>query len=244
MAELRSALDDACGGRGRLFLLTGPPGIGKTRLADEVATHAASSAMAVLRAGCWEGAGAPAYWPFIQVVRSALGGIDQDDDALLKLPSLRNDPRMAQDPAHSSPTLTPGPRHLHSHSHSRRSILSRHASGCSTRSPAVVRDMAGLRPLMLILEDLHDADQPSLLMLRFVVGQLRNAPVLMLCTYRDVEVQRSPVLSRLIGDLTREGIQVPLFALSREDAARMIEERGRRAAQPQVGIGYSSGDGR
>ena len=51
-----------------------------------------------------------------------------------------------------------------------------------------------------------------------------------LCTYRDVEVQRSPALSQLIGDLTREGTQVPLFGLSREDAARMIAERA--GAQP------------
>ena len=85
---------------------------------------------------------------------------------------------------------------------------------------------------MLILEDLHDADQPSLMMLRFVVGQLKNAPVLILGTYRDIEVQRSPALSQLIGDLTREGTQLPLSALTREDTAQLIE--GRAGAPPSL----------
>jgi predicted ATPase len=84
LAELRARLEDARTGRRRFFLVTGEPGIGKTSLADEVARRAESSAMAVVRAGCWEGAGAPAYWPFIQVIRSALGGIEHDQGDLLK----------------------------------------------------------------------------------------------------------------------------------------------------------------
>src|SRR5580704_19391809 len=107
MAELCTALEDACGGRGRFFLVTGPPGIGKTRLADEVAAHAVSSAMTVLRTGCWEGAGAPAYWPFIQVVRSALGAMPHDDDAALELPLIGNGTHAAQDLARMLPELLP-----------------------------------------------------------------------------------------------------------------------------------------
>src|SRR6266567_504361 len=78
LAETFSGLEDARGGRGRFFLVTGEPGIGKTRLADQVAMHAAQCAMTVLRAGCWEGGGAPAYWPFIQLIRSALSVSDPD----------------------------------------------------------------------------------------------------------------------------------------------------------------------
>ena len=57
-------------GRGRLFLISGEPGIGKTWLADEVARHAAERGMRVAWGRCWEGGGAPAYWPWVQVLRS------------------------------------------------------------------------------------------------------------------------------------------------------------------------------
>jgi predicted ATPase len=55
LRELQAGLDEVRSGRGRFFLVTGEPGIGKSRLADEVAEHAASRAMLVLRAGCSEG---------------------------------------------------------------------------------------------------------------------------------------------------------------------------------------------
>ena len=78
VAELCSGLEDARRGRGRFFLVIGEPGIGKSWLADEVARRAESSAMVVVRAGCWEGAGAPAYWPFVQVLRAAPRIADPD----------------------------------------------------------------------------------------------------------------------------------------------------------------------
>src|SRR5207249_3852155 len=60
LAEIRSAIDDALAGRGRILLLTGEPGIGKTRLADEAALRAASNGMRVRWGRCWQGGGAPA----------------------------------------------------------------------------------------------------------------------------------------------------------------------------------------
>jgi predicted ATPase len=78
LAELCAGLANARSGRGQLFLVTGDPGIGKTRLTDQVALYATSQAMIVLRAGCWEHDGAPAYWPFIQVIRGALQAFDRN----------------------------------------------------------------------------------------------------------------------------------------------------------------------
>jgi len=72
LAELRAGLDDAIGGRGRLFLITGEPGIGKTRLTSELATRANQGGAKVIWGRCWEGRGAPAYWPWIQVVRTCV----------------------------------------------------------------------------------------------------------------------------------------------------------------------------
>jgi eukaryotic-like serine/threonine-protein kinase len=76
LAELRAGLDDAIDGRGRLFLLAGEPGIGKTRLADELARLAGARGVQVVWGRCWEGSGAPAYWPIIQVVRACVEGRD------------------------------------------------------------------------------------------------------------------------------------------------------------------------
>src|SRR5271168_2562712 len=74
LAELRAALDETIGGQGRLFLLAGEPGIGKTRLADELARVAVAQGVQVLWGRCWEGGGAPTYWPLCQVIRGCIEG--------------------------------------------------------------------------------------------------------------------------------------------------------------------------
>ncbi len=233
VAELRAGLDDARASHGRFFFVTGEPGIGKTRLADEVAGYAASSGMAVLRAACWEGDSAPAYWPFIQVVRSALGAINQHQEAPVTPLGGRHEPRITPDLAQLVLELQ-GQSATTAQS-ARPSLDPEQARFRLFDSVAVaLRNLAGSGPLMLLLEDLHDADQPSLMMLRFVVGQLKRAPILVLGTYRDIQVQRWPVLSRLIGNLVQEAAQVPLSALSREDTARMIEGRAGTPPSPRL----------
>jgi len=53
-------------GRGRVVLLVGEPGIGKTRLADELAQRAVTRGVRVAWGRCWDGGGAPAFWPWVQ----------------------------------------------------------------------------------------------------------------------------------------------------------------------------------
>ena len=72
LAELVAGLDDAFARRGRLFLLEGEPGIGKSRLAEELAAHARARGARVLVGRCWEAGGAPAYWPWTQSLRAYL----------------------------------------------------------------------------------------------------------------------------------------------------------------------------
>ena len=76
VAELVSGLEDAAGGRGRLFLIAGEPGIGKTWLAERVAEHATSRGNRVVWGRCWEGGGAPPFWPWTQ----AIGALAEDHD--------------------------------------------------------------------------------------------------------------------------------------------------------------------
>ena len=70
LAELTAGLDDAAGRHGRLFLLVGEPGIGKSRLAEELITAARARGALVLVGRCWEAGGAPAYWPWVQSLRA------------------------------------------------------------------------------------------------------------------------------------------------------------------------------
>jgi tetratricopeptide (TPR) repeat protein len=232
LAELGAGLEDARHGRGRFFLLTGDPGIGKSRLADELAADAARSGWAVVRGGCWEGAGALAYWPFMQIIRAALRGSRRADQT--GQPSVHRMPPLPLELAQLVPDLLPAAAPQPAVS-SQPSINPEQARFMLFDAVArLLRELSHLKPLLLIIEDLHDADQPSLLMLRLVVRELKDAPVLTIGTYRDIEVRRSPILAQLIGELTREGTPVPLFALSREEAARMIEARKGTPAVPRL----------
>src|SRR5207249_306609 len=73
LSELRGALADAMAGLGRLMLVLGEPGIGKTRTAEEVGRLASSQGALVLWGSCPEDLRAPAFWPWIQVLRGLVG---------------------------------------------------------------------------------------------------------------------------------------------------------------------------
>jgi tetratricopeptide (TPR) repeat protein len=68
VAELLAGLEDAIGGRVRLLLIAGEPGIGKTWLAEHLAVHAGGRGARVLWARCWEAGGAPPFWPWTQML--------------------------------------------------------------------------------------------------------------------------------------------------------------------------------
>jgi eukaryotic-like serine/threonine-protein kinase len=172
MELLLAGLRDAVSGRGRLVLIGGEPGIGKTRLADEFSVLAAGDGASVLWGRCWEAGGAPAYWPWTQSIRSllrhldadALAGYVGDGGAHLTqvLPELRLQmPGLPEPPAASSETA--------------RFQLFDAVSGFLDRA---ARD----RPLVLILEDLHAADVPSLLLLRFAAVELGASRIFVLGT--------------------------------------------------------------
>jgi tetratricopeptide (TPR) repeat protein len=221
LAELQAGLDDAIAGRGRLFLISGEPGIGKTRITNELATGASDRGARVIWGRCWEGHGAPAYWPWIQVVRSCVG-----DPASERLGVLLNSdageviellPEIAQR-RRSSPVVA-----------RMRALPSSDPEQARFRlfdsAARLLKNLAATGPLMIVVDDLHDADQPSLLMLRFVARELRDARILVVGTYRDTEVRRSPALAKLMGDLGREGISLPLAGLSKAEVAQFVMGR-------------------
>ena len=70
LAELTAALDDALSGQGRLVMLVGEPGIGKTRTAQELASYAENRGVRIFWGRCYEDEGTPPYWPWVQSIGS------------------------------------------------------------------------------------------------------------------------------------------------------------------------------
>jgi len=216
MAELRSGFEDARSGRGRLFLLSGEPGIGKTRIAHELASIAMARETRVAWGRCWEGGGAPAYWPWIQVLRACVGKLDREQFGALAGEGAREIAQIVPEFRQWFAALeAPGTQPLAAEQ-ARFRLFESVAS--------LLKTYAQSEPLVMILDDLHEADQPSLLMLRFVARELPSARILIVGTYRDVEVRRSPELGRLIGDIIREGRQIPLAGLRESEITQLVRE--------------------
>ena len=194
LRELLEALDETAAGRGRVVLLGGEPGIGKSRLADELATHARERGYQVLWGRGWEDAGAPPYWPWVQALRSYLRSNDAADvrqqlgegaaDVAQMLPELRD--------------LFPDLRHPPETG----SASARFQLFDSTAT--LLRNAARVRPVLVVLDDLQAADAPSILLLRFLASQLSDMPVLIVGTYRDVELTPEHPLTSAIAEMARE----------------------------------------
>ena len=213
MAELCAGLEVPASDRRRVLLISGEAGIGKTRLAEEFASYAASRGTRVVWGRCWEGGGVPAYWPWIQALRTLLADSD------LKLPKISASAELAQ----LMPELRVASENPNAAATSARSDPEQARFRLFDSVTSLLKDAARLQPLMLVLDDLHDADQPSLLMLQFVARELGGSRVMLVGAYREIELRRSPALSKLIGEILRDGHQLPLAGLSREEVARMIE---------------------
>ncbi|HLX04436.1 MAG TPA: AAA family ATPase [Candidatus Binatus sp.] len=225
LAELRTGLEEASAGHGRLFLLSGEPGIGKTRLAEEISNDASARGMRVVWGRCWEGGGAPAYWPFIQILRACIADRDGEDlDALLGS-GASEIARLIPELRLSLPSLEEAKAATDSES-ARFRLFDAVAT--------LLKNVARIQPLLIVIDDLHDADQPSLQMLRFVARETKGAPILILGTYRDAEVRQSPELGKLIGDLIREGRPVSIPGLSQAEVGEFIERSAAKKADDKL----------
>ena len=202
-------------GAGYLVLVAGEPGIGKTRLAEELASVAGEHGARVLWGRCYEGEGAPVYWPWVQILRAH---VRERDPAVLRAELGAGAAEIAQlvaDVRDRLPDLSaPVPAEP---AHARFRLFE--------AITTFLCNAAATRPLVLILDDLHWADTPSLRLLQFLRHELRTSRLLVLGTYRDSEVDQGHPLTETLVALAREPTttRIHLPGLGAADVARIIE---------------------
>lgn len=174
----------------------------------------------VLWGRCWEAGGAPAYWPWIQSLRALVRVLDHE--ALRELVAGRG-ADLAQILPELQERLPELPERPPASPETARFRLFDALSG-------FLRRASEDRPLLVVLEDLHAADTPSLQLLQFVVGEASGSRMLVLATFRDMEVTRDHPLSASLSELARAQAttRISLAGLSRNDTGRLIETIARR----------------
>jgi DNA-binding CsgD family transcriptional regulator len=204
----RAAFSRMLVGRRQLVLISGEPGIGKTRCAEALADVAEDQGALVLWGRCHEEAGAPPYWPWVQILRSYVDASSLDE-VRLTMGTAAND----------IAALVPELVEISHRSHSTPGAIV-DASSARFRTFDAIRQFFHQAtqqvPIVLVLDNLHWADAPSLLLLEFL-QELPRSRLLIVGTYRDAEASaKTPLLSTL-GGLSRDSDvqRVHLTGLSR-----------------------------
>lgn len=227
LGRILGALEAAAEGHGRLVLLAGEPGVGKTRLAQEVSSRAWEGGSLVAAGRCYEAQGGVPFYPFLDALSALYEGAPQEarEGASGRWPYLT---RLLPD---QFPSRAAAP----AESPEEQQLLLRAVTG-------FVREVSASTPVALMLDDLHWADGASLDLLAHLARHTRADRVLVLGTYRDVEVGRGHPLRKVVRDLDREGLveRVGVRRLDREETAALMADRleGAEVSEEFIGLVY------
>lgn len=215
LERLRAHWKSALAGNGTVALLAGEPGVGKTRLAREFARANAIDGATVLFGRCDDGIGVP-YQPFVEALSDFITALT-DDELGARLGPL------AEELGRLAPQLRSRVAGL------RLAATSDAASEEFRLFEAMagwVCSLAREAPVVLVVDDAHWAQQPTLLMLRHLTRKIRTSRVLIVVTYRDTEVDRAHPLSKVIGDLRRDANveRVALGGLNQDEVSEFVEQ--------------------
>jgi hypothetical protein len=203
--RLTRVLDEALAGVGRLALISGEPGVGKTRLAIEVLEIAERRGAQSALGACWDGAGAPGLWPWVQVLRGLRAARTDDgwerlfqsgDDALTRL-------------------LDTDARHASADFHLFEATLQLLAYLCDER------------PVVIFLDDLQWADPASISLVEFLHRHAVHLPLLLVGTYRADEVARPHHPQQAgIANLAEKALAIPLAGLDNDGIRKLRQNYG------------------
>lgn len=209
------AVDDAHTGQPRMAMLVGEPGIGKTSTAREFTEYAEAQGSQVLWGRCYESIGMPPYWPWVQAIRTYVR--DSDPELLRSVmgAGAGDIAEIVPDVMARLSGVEPSPR-LDNPEQARVRLFDSITNFLERASR--------LQPLVLILDNLHWADQPTLLMLEFLAQEFSNGQILVLGAYRDEEISAQHPLTRVLSELakTPNFQRLSLSGLSQQDVGELI----------------------
>ncbi len=215
LRQLQQAYDAAVSGQGGLVMVVGEPGIGKTALCEQLATYVSIRGGRTLVGHCYEeGSLSLPYLAFVEAMRTYVLARDPEGlksdlgtgavDVARIISEVRDrvqvDLRDAADPEDDRWRLL-------------QSITT------------FLTNAALVQPLVIVLEDLHWADRGTLDLLQHVARSLQGTRIVIVGTYRDVEVDRTHPLSGAVAELRRAAnfLRVPLRGLTVDEVHRMYE---------------------
>jgi DNA-binding SARP family transcriptional activator/nucleoside-triphosphatase THEP1 len=207
-AWLAEAARQAATGAGRAVVVTGEPGIGKTRLAEELVAEALGEGFVVAWARCQESASSAPYWGYTQIAEQLLAaGVISD--------AARDGISAAGGGVHS---IDPG------------------ADGPMLHATMVAALRSATRPMLLVVDDLQWADASSLRALEFVAGALATVPVLLVTTVRPVGADAPAALVDCLAELARQpgSEHIDLHGLTHADVGAWLSRRGGRPVGAEV----------
>ncbi|TET51956.1 MAG: adenylate/guanylate cyclase domain-containing protein, partial [Anaerolineales bacterium] len=213
LERLRHCWERVRTGQRLLGLLTGEPGIGKTRLAAEFALAAHAEGATVLFGRSDEAAVLP-YQPFAEALRHYVATCPPNELRARLGATATELAGLVPELAQRLPDLpAPPPLEAERPPHRLYEAFATFVAETSRASPTV-----------LVLDDLHSADRSTLLLLKHIVRSPGQSPLLLLGTYREMEIARTHPLAETLADLRRDRAfeRVSLQGLDKEDAGALI----------------------
>ena len=207
---LDAGFHDACAGRVEMLALVGDAGIGKTRTVEEFVQRAALPRDRVLWGRCPEQPGAPTYWPWVRAIRAYAEAHDPDTLRDVLADDAKTIARMVPTLCDRLPGLEPADADVQD-PEARFRLFDAVAS--------FLQRTAADAPLVVVIEDVHWADEASLLLLGFVAREARSGQLLLIATYREREARRWP---RAFADVARLGHRILLRGLDRAEIEDLV----------------------
>ena len=212
--RLRRLWSEALAGECVLALISGEPGVGKTRLARELIATARLAGATVLRGGCYEYEATTPYLPLVEALREWVREESPErlravvDTSAPEIVHMAPEAEGILGPPSPRPPLTPGEERLRLFDSLARAF----------------QRMAAPNGLLIFLDDLHWADSGTLQLLHYLLRHLRHDRVLILVGYREVELDRTHPLAEAIVEWNRgrRAVRLALGRLSQEESAAML----------------------
>jgi len=213
LEKLRRALDEVRGGLGRVVVILGEAGVGKTSLVAAVGADVRERGARLLLGRCYESQQILPFGPWVDALRG--GDVSHDSETLQELAPIWRAELSRLLPEISSPDL-PAPSD---------DLLRLFESVAQLLEQLTIQS-----PLAVLLEDLHWADEMSLRLFAFVARRTRTASVLIAATAREEELASTPALLRVLDEVATEShfVRMPLSPLSRGDATALVRALARR----------------